>query len=63
MQRVNDPTKQQSAAVLSAPGPAVSERSPARWLKRLGAAGFAFFLFKGLVWLTLAVLAYLAAER
>jgi hypothetical protein len=63
MPQVNEPTKQQSTATFSAPGQGVRERSPARWLKRLGAAGFAFFLFKGLVWLTLAILAYLAAER
>ena len=32
-----------------------------RWLKRLGAVGFAFFLLKGLFWLTVpALLAYFA---
>jgi hypothetical protein len=30
-----------------------------RWLQRLGVAGFAFFLIKGLLWLTVpALLAY-----
>jgi hypothetical protein len=41
---------------------AVAAAAPAgrRWLQRLGAAGFLFFLFKGLLWLTLpALLAYL----
>ncbi len=33
----------------------------ARWLKRFGAAGFLFFLVKGLLWLiVLALIAYLA---
>jgi hypothetical protein len=32
-----------------------------RWLKRFGAVGFAFFLLKGLFWLTVpALLAYFA---
>ncbi|MFQ5937098.1 MAG: hypothetical protein ACE5LB_11905 [Acidiferrobacterales bacterium] len=31
----------------------VAERSPWQaWLKRLGVAGFLFFLIKGLLWLT-----------
>jgi hypothetical protein len=31
-----------------------------RWLQRFGAAGFAFFLIKGLLWLAVpALLAYL----
>jgi hypothetical protein len=31
-----------------------------RWVQRLGVAGFAFFLIKGLLWLTLpALFAYL----
>jgi hypothetical protein len=35
-------------------------RSGLRWLQRLGVAGFAFFLIKGLLWLTVpALLAYL----
>jgi hypothetical protein len=34
--------------------------SGARWLQRLGVAGFAFFLIKGLLWLAVpALLAYL----
>lgn len=28
-----------------------------RWLRRLGAAGFAFFLIKGLLWIVLPILA------
>jgi hypothetical protein len=36
-------------------------RSSLRWLQRLGIAGFAFFLVKGLLWLAVpALLAYLA---
>lgn len=43
--------------------PAARERGSVqrRWLKRFGAVGFAFFLLKGLFWLTVpALLAYLA---
>jgi hypothetical protein len=29
-------------------------RASGRWLRRLGVAGFAFFLIKGLAWLALA---------
>ena len=34
-----------------------------RWVQRLGAAGFLFFLIKGLLWLTVpALLAYLGCN-
>jgi len=29
------------------------EKTAARWLKRVGVAGFLFFLIKGLIWLAL----------
>lgn len=40
----------------------VKRRCPARtWVKRFGAAGFVFFLVKGLLWLIVpAVVAYLS---
>jgi hypothetical protein len=40
----------------------VEPKSPARtWIKRLGAAGFVFFLVKGLLWLIVpALIAYFA---
>jgi hypothetical protein len=60
MQQMNEPTRQARAATPSAARRTVRESSPTRWLQRLGVAGFAFFLFKGLLWLTLAALAYLA---
>lgn len=34
-----------------------------RWLRRLGALGFCFFLVKGLVWLALAAFGALAVIR
>jgi len=58
MQQINEPARQASTAALSGPRQAVHGRSPARWLKRAGAAGFVFFLCKGLFWLALALLAY-----
>jgi hypothetical protein len=43
----------------AAPADAAS-RFGVRWVQRLGVAGFAFFLIKGLLWLTVpALLAYL----
>jgi hypothetical protein len=60
MQQLNEPARQPGTVAIAAPLQAAGERSPARWLKRLGAAGFAFFLLKGLFWLALATLAYLA---
>ncbi|MEP0547866.1 MAG: alanyl-tRNA synthetase [Rhodothermales bacterium] len=39
--------------------PAAGARKSTTWLKRFGAAGFLFFLVKGLLWLTLpAILLY-----
>jgi len=36
-----------------------------RWLKRIGIAGFLFFLIKGILWLTVgaAVLRYMGCEK
>jgi hypothetical protein len=34
-----------------APEPPVKQRAFVRWLKRIGIAGFLFFLLKGLAWL------------
>jgi hypothetical protein len=36
--------------------PRPDARRPATWLKRFGAAGFLFFLVKGLLWLTVPAL-------
>lgn len=45
---------------IAMPGAPISTRPTARWLQRFGAVGFAFFLIKGLLWLTVpALLAYL----
>jgi hypothetical protein len=60
MQQLDPSPKPSGAAPFSALPPSLRARSPAAWLKRLGAAGFAFFLLKGLLWLALALLAYLA---
>ncbi len=32
------------------------------WLKRMGVAGFFFFLIKGLVWIGIAAVAYYSAK-
>lgn len=34
-----------------------------KWLKRLGVAGFLFFLIKGLVWIGVAVLAWTELKK
>lgn len=39
-----------SASASAADAPACPVKS--RWLRRIGAAGFLFFLIKGLLWLT-----------
>lgn len=33
------------------------------WLKRVGVAGFLFFLIKGLIWIGIAVVAYYTAKK
>lgn len=33
------------------------------WLKRIGAAGFLFFLVKGLIWIGIAAVAYYHAKK
>ena len=60
MQQLDPSTKPPGATPLAALPAGLRERSPAAWLKRLGAASFAFFLLKGLLWLALALLAYLS---
>jgi hypothetical protein len=40
-------------AVMSAPVPEEQRTKRTSWLKRLGWAGFLFFLLKGLVWLAI----------
>jgi len=59
MQPFRESTKQ-PVAPLTALRPSARKRSPAGWLERLGVLGFAFFLLKGLLWLALALAAYLA---
>jgi hypothetical protein len=52
--------KTSQTRTIRAPGVDAAPRSGMRWLQRFGAAGFAFFLIKGLLWLAVpALLAYL----
>ena len=48
-------------AIVSRPepiAPAARKGACPMWLRRLGVAGFIFFLVKGLLWLTVPVLIY-----
>lgn len=42
---------------MSTPSSVAPPPAQQRWLRRLGAAGFAFFLIKGLLWIVLPILA------
>jgi hypothetical protein len=40
-----------------------NKQGKSKWLKKLGIAGFLFFLVKGLVWIGVAVFAWLELKK